>query len=77
LILFSSQIEQALCYSFPSTPSTLFNFTDKTKMIYTAASTEEAIPEALGNGTQKEERSAPLAQPSPSPNGLDSNKMAI
>uniref|UniRef100_A0A8C0ZU01 Hepatic sodium/bile acid cotransporter n=1 Tax=Castor canadensis TaxID=51338 RepID=A0A8C0ZU01_CASCN len=50
---------------------------DKTKMIYTAASTEEAIPEALGNGTQKEERSAPLAQPSPSPNGLDSNKMAI
>lgn len=54
----------------------LFNFPDKTKMTYTAAATEEAIPATLGNGTHKGEECSPCtAQPSPS--GLDSGQKAI
>lgn len=54
----------------------LFNFPDKTKMTYTAAATEEAIPATLGNGTHKGEECSPCtAQPSLS--GLDSGQKAI
>ncbi|XP_051004443.1 hepatic sodium/bile acid cotransporter [Acomys russatus] len=45
----------------------------KTKMIYKAAATEEAIPAALGKGTHN--GNIPPA-PSPSPNGLHSGQMA-
>ena len=38
---------------------TLFNFTDKTEMIYKADTTEETIPTALGNGTHKGEACPP------------------
>ncbi|XP_045864062.1 sodium/bile acid cotransporter isoform X2 [Meles meles] len=49
---------------------------DKTKMTYTAAATEEAIPATLGNGTHKGDECSPCtAQPSPS--GLDSGQKAI
>ncbi|XP_059229463.1 hepatic sodium/bile acid cotransporter [Mustela nigripes] len=49
---------------------------DKTKMTYTAAATEEAIPATLGNGTHKGEECSPCtAQPSLS--GLDSGQKAI
>ncbi|XP_036887612.1 sodium/bile acid cotransporter [Sturnira hondurensis] len=44
---------------------------DKTKMIYTAATTEETTPAALGNGNPKEECSSST----PCPGGLDSGQV--
>ncbi|XP_025298474.1 hepatic sodium/bile acid cotransporter [Canis lupus baileyi] len=49
---------------------------DKTKMIYTAAATEEITPGALGNGTHKGEECSPCTA-APSPSGLDSGEKAI
>ncbi|KAL6039959.1 hypothetical protein STEG23_016905 [Scotinomys teguina] len=45
---------------------------DKTKVIYKAAATEDAIP-ALEKGTHN--GNVPSTQPSPSPNGLDSGQV--
>lgn len=52
-----------------------FNFTEKTKVIYKAAATEDATPETLEKGTHN--GNIPSTQPSPSPNGLDSGQVAI
>ncbi|XP_055451517.1 hepatic sodium/bile acid cotransporter [Psammomys obesus] len=56
------------CYKKIKTPK------DKTKIIYKAATTEDAIPATVEKGTHNS--NIPPTQPSPSPNGLDSEKMA-
>lgn len=56
-----------------SPPIILLNVTDKTKMIYTAATAEETTPAALGNGAPKGECTSSTASPRPS--GLDSGQV--
>lgn len=73
-VLFSQMNRFILFCCTPTTSLTLFDFTDKTKIIYTAAATQEALPGALGKGSHKGEEHSPCTtQPFPQQPGIQAD----